>query len=607
MLFALAVTVAPRPSRAQFFSPGPLARPHTQLEGLEKCNKCHQEQKGLSARLCLDCHTELAGRVAKGAGFHGRLPAAKRDACQGCHPDHRGLSFAMVDWEGPRDKFDHRKTGWPLEGGHAKVKCDDCHQRRLIVDAAIRRMLDEQPKRTTQLGLSQRCDSCHFDEHRGQLGRECQKCHDEKAWKPQPGFDHQKTAFPLKGKHKDVDCARCHEALTDTRTAPNAFPAPRAATFMEMKPIDHKTCESCHEDPHKGSLGPQCASCHVETGWKIIKTAPDKDTSFHDKTKFPLRGGHIGVACKSCHGPFPGQPAKFKGLAFGACSDCHEDAHLGQIKPKPPAKVAACDSCHTVAAFAPVRYEREQHRDTAFPLEGAHGATACRGCHPFDEKLALRITAAVHKMLRERKRPELFSFVVMRPKKSARACAGCHEDVHRGQFAGNAGGVSAGDNCATCHKTTSFADLSFDHDKQSRFPLTGKHAKTPCAGCHKAERAGSGAAAVSFVRYKPIEIACARCHADVHQGQLVASRGKSRGCDYCHVTKSFKDSIFDHDDPHFTSYALDGKHENVKCEGCHPKLTLAGGVSTVRYRPVPRTCEGCHVDYHHGQFRGFEP
>jgi hypothetical protein len=632
---ALAVLAGARTARAQFFSPGPLARPHSGLEGLEKCSKCHQEQKGLAAKLCLDCHTELGARVAKGAGFHGRMQPAKRDLCQSCHPDHRGLDFSMIEWEGGRDRFDHQKTGWPLKGAHAKTRCDDCHQRALVVDPAVRRMLERLPKQTTQLGLSERCDSCHFDEHRGQLGRDCAKCHDEKAWKPEPGFNHQTTAFPLNGKHKDVACAKCHEALTDERFVATALPRPRAATFMEMKPIDHKTCESCHDDPHKGTLGPACASCHSEAGWKIIKTNKDQDTSFHDKTRFPLRGGHIGVACRSCHGPFPGQSAKFKGLAFGACSDCHEDAHLGQLKPKPPAKVVACEGCHTVNAFTPVRYELEQHAHTEFPLEGAHAAAACRGCHPIDDRLAARITAAVHKQLAQRKRPERFSFAVLHPKKSPNACALCHDDVHRGQFV-DEDGVN---DCAACHKTTSFTDLTFDHDKQSRFSLTGKHAETACAGCHKPETPRGGGAA--FVRYKPLGLACGGCHVDVHQGQFLAAapsaairpsgakgqlvasaaatavpaarpapangRRKARDCSFCHETSDFKQTTFDHNDRRFTTFALDGKHAKVRCAGCHPDVRVAEGITTVRYRPVPRACEDCHIDFHHGAFRGFEP
>ena len=287
-----------------------------------------------------------------------------------------------------------------------------------------------------------------------------------------------------------------------------------------MKPIDFETCESCHNDPHKGSLGPNCAGCHTEAGWKLIKN--NQDTAFHDNTQFPLRGGHVGVACRNCHGPFPGQPARFKGLAFAHCSDCHEDSHMGQLRAKPPAKVVACEGCHTVNAFVPARFELEQHQTTKFPLDGAHAAVACRGCHPIDPSLAARIPAAVRLRLHAHKRPERFSFALLHPKKTPLACNGCHEDVHRGQFTEatlgrkgeslriveNAGGRVEGarerDVCTTCHQTTSFADLTFNHDKDSRFPLTGKHATTPCGGCHRPQRVANGP---PVVRYKPLDVA----------------------------------------------------------------------------------------------------
>ena len=223
----------------------------------------------------------------------------------------------MVDWEGGRDRFDHQKTGWPLKGAHAKARCDDCHQPR--ADRRRRRSAacwKSSRKRKTLLGASSRCDACHFDEHRGELGRECQKCHNEAAWKPAPRSITRTRRFPLLGKHKGVACAKCHPNEIDEHFVATAFPKPRAASFMQMKPIEFKSCESCHDDPHKGTLGPACSSCHVEDGWKIIKADKGRDTAFHDKTKFPLRGGHVGVACRSCHGPFPGQPARFKGLAF---------------------------------------------------------------------------------------------------------------------------------------------------------------------------------------------------------------------------------------------------------------------------------------------------
>src|SRR4029079_10686662 len=137
--------------------------------------------------------------------------------------------------------------------------------------------------------------------------------------------------------------------------------------------------------------------------------------------------------------------------------------------------------------------------------------------------------------------------------------------------------------CAACHKTSSFSELTFDHDEQSRFPLTGKHAKTACAGCHTTERGGTA----TLVRYKPLAIACGSCHTDIHQGQflaassgaraqgqpagavLVAPRGgggarrKARECDFCHKTEDFKHTIFNYNDRRFTTYALDGKHQKV--------------------------------------------
>ena len=591
-------------AHAQFFSPGPLARPHAALEGLENCAKCHEQEKGLSARLCLDCHKELAGRVAKASGFHGHLSEPKRSECSACHPDHRGREASMIDWDPGREKFDHKKTGWPLAGAHAKAKCDDCHQRRLLVDGAILQMLQKQPKRTTMLGLSSRCDSCHFDEHRGQLGRDCAHCHKETEWKPTTTFNHQTTVFPLRGKHREIACAKCHPSIPDERTAADVFPKPRAMAFLQMKPIEHKTCESCHQDPHKGSFGGNCGSCHSEAGWKVIQTGGNKNATFHDKTRFPLRGGHVGVDCRSCHGPVPGRPAQFKGLPSARCSDCHQDAHFGQLRlpatGKPPPD---CATCHTVNAFSPARFELEQHASTKFPLDGAHAVASCRGCHVMDPKLEARVTPALHKKLKVERRRELFSLAVMRPKRSPDACAGCHEDVHRGQFAD----ATAKDNCARCHQTTSFTALTFNHNADSRYPLTGKHAQARCAGCHPSERLRGGQ---TMVRYKPLETGCARCHADVHRGQFAWSAkgaGPRRACEDCHQTGGFQQTLFSHNDPRFSAFALEGKHAQVACGRCHAPVVVAPGVTAVRYRPLPRDCENCHVDYHKGEFRGFEP
>lgn len=153
-------------ARADLFSPGDLAKAHSSLSGLGSCTKCHPVGGQLSQDACIDCHTELAGRIAKGAGFHGRIPTDKR-ACETCHHDHQGEAHEMIDY-GPQGEkgFNHQKTGWSLKGAHGPAKCNACHEPRLVQTTAIRTLMEKRPK--TKLGLSNACTACHFDEHRGQ-------------------------------------------------------------------------------------------------------------------------------------------------------------------------------------------------------------------------------------------------------------------------------------------------------------------------------------------------------------------------------------------------------------------------------------------------------
>jgi hypothetical protein len=417
---------------ADLLSPGPLARGHEKLEGIKNCTQCHEAGQQVSAQKCLDCHKELNARVQQKAGFHGKL---KDLTCNACHHEHQGKDFDLIEWpSGAQKTFDHTVTGFALRQKHAAVDCQKCHL------AA--------PK--TFLGAKTSCAQCHFDEHRGQLPSDCAKCHDEHGWKPAPGFSHAKADFVLRGAHVKVDCLKCHGHETDKAQK----------EFTRFKPVAHTRCTDCHQDPHQTRFGLDCERCHVEDSWTQVKSAGGGgERAFHEKTRYPLRGLHAQVACKDCHGPFPGKKAVFKGLAFDTCTACHSDAHQGQLK-------QTCDRCHDVDGFRPAHFEVKDHASTRYPLQGSHAAVACMLCHLQDKKPPAK----------------LVSRVLFHPQ--SQRCEDCHRDPHQGQLQRG---------CAACHQVTSFHDVKLDHDRDTRFALTGAHRKAACASAwHDAQSVLSG-------------------------------------------------------------------------------------------------------------------
>jgi hypothetical protein len=576
-------------AHADVFSPGPLAEGHAKLEGLNNCTQCHEAGERVSPQRCFVCHTEIQQRVAKKQGFHGRLSDAER-TCNLCHHDHQGRTFAMVDW-GKEGKagFDHARTGFALAGKHAPLKCEKCHLDRLIVDPEIRKLRTTKPGHETFLGVAVTCAACHFDEHRGQLRDSCMDCHTESEWKPAKRFNHARTDYPLKGKHAAVECLPCHLQERDPgfAQARASSPAPVSEVFSRYKPVAHGSCLDCHKDPHANRFGESCENCHGEQGWLVFKGVM-AEQAFHEKTRYPLRGAHVEVACKTCHGPFRGVKAVFKGLPFAHCTSCHVDAHLAQLA----GAGNACDRCHTVQGFRPARYEAQDH--TSWPLLGAHEAVACQHCHRVDQKLAAR-AVPVRAWLEKRRRKDEISLVQFHPAGKTSRCDACHADPHGGQFQKRV--QKAG--CSDCHEVAAWKSVRFDHDRETKFSLTAGHAKRACASCHMKEATG-------LVRYTPLPTGCASCHADVHAGQFALARRAPTDCTRCHSSADWKGTSFQHRPP-FTSYELQGKHVSVDCAGCHREVAVAPRVKATRYRGVPTSCEGCHVDVHRGAFRGFEP
>ncbi|HEX5718516.1 MAG TPA: cytochrome c3 family protein [Thermoanaerobaculia bacterium] len=471
----LALFLASAPLAAQL-SPGKLSQPHAKLEGSANCLKCHQAGQGVAPSKCLDCHTAI-----KSSRLHAR---PEYRACQTCHIEHHGREFQLIDW-GKKGQagFDHRLTGWPLQGAHAKQACQSCHR----------------PPKKTFLGLSPTCRSCHEDEHRGQFAQKaCVSCHTTAAWKPLVKLDH--SVFPLTGLHQKVACASCHPG-------------------GQFKGIQHQSCSSCHKDPHQGRFGATCQQCHSTTGWKT--------TGFdHSRTGFPLTGQHKTVACASCH-----KSGKLTKLAHQRCTDCHKDPHQGRLG-------TSCQQCHSTTGWNGAKVD---HDRTRFPLRGAHQKVSCQSCHTSGRSLRFA---------------------------KFQACADCHKNVHAGQIASSA--------CESCHTLAGFSPSTFTMDRHQKtgFPLQGAHLAVPCISCHKKNASG-------VVRFNWESTECQACHGDPHKGQLVQA-----GCQSCHSVQGWARVTFDHDRQ--SRFKLEGAHARLPCAKCH-------GKNPVRFKPLPITCEGCHL------------
>ncbi len=573
-------------------SPGPLARAHRELEGTLKCTQCHGTGKDAMPARCAACHKDVGWLAARNRGFHGS-PAVKGKSCASCHPDHAGPDFQLVKWpEGTASRFDHRKAGWALEGSHRKIECEKCHVATYRASPAARLAAGGKSNWT---GLEQTCTSCHEDIHRGALGETCTGCHDAGQWTVTPGFQHDTTAYPLTGKHRDVECDKCHatERLPLKRD-------PRGNPIPIYRPVPAQSCGTCHADVHKGAFGSNCSACHNTKGFSEITATRGFD---HARTEFPLRGRHAVVKCADCHKDFTSEPGRRPPAE--TCATCHRvDPHAGTATLA--GKAADCAACHGEAGFSPGVFPAERHNQTRYPLEGKHALVRCADCHRREPAGSASRWGAAR--------------VVIRP--SFDACNVCHADQHGGQLAAR----SDRGECAACHKPAGWKPSGFDRTAHARtsLPLDGRHAELDCRACHGDARKGlrplPNAARLGKARFAltGLETGCAECHADPHAGRFEpqGARPVAGGCAACHDARAFAPAAVDVARHQAFSFPLSGAHRATLCQACHrdmiPRTDRPAGSTLVaagRAMAAPRfearsDCVGCHAEQspHGNQF-----
>lgn len=505
-------------------SPGDLAEVHAHLEGISKCTLCHELGNNVTNEKCLDCHTEIKTRVSQNTGYHASSEI-KGKACASCHNDHHGRNFQIIRFN--TEQFDHQLTGYELLGAHKTAKCEECHQKKYIADPQLKE------KQKTFLGLGTSCLNCHEDFHQKTLSEHCADCHDFNKFRPAPKFDHNKSAFVLRGKHNEVDCIKCHPMV-----------AQGGRELQQFKGVEFNNCTNCHKDVHNNKFGQDCKSCHNEESFFVIKSMEQFD---HSKTNFKLTGSHQRLDCKKCHKTKYTDPIKHE-----RCDDCHTDYHEKQFVKN--GKTPDCKDCHTVFEFRGSTYTIDQHNAGVFPLEGAHMATPCFVCHLKDNKWKF--------------------------KQIGKTCVDCHKDIHLNYISPEYYPESS---CNSCHSVESWRYIQFDHSK-TKYNLLGAHQKQSCRACHF-KRVENGD---NNQKFKGLSTDCVSCHQDVHEGQFAIN--DNTDCSRCHINDHWKPEKFDHNN---TRFPLDGRHANVACFKCHKQLVINERKVT-QYKLEEFKCENCH-------------
>lgn len=364
--------------------------------------------------------------------------------------------------------------------------------------------------------------------------KECKECHTDHKGREfdivgldTDTFNHNKTNFSLEGKHRSINCINCHkQAVTGIKEVDTTQPAAKTQTKTQTKTYSYRLeefqCQNCHGDqsPHNEQIKDSCDSCHGSDQWQEINYD-------HDATDFQLNGSHQTTACQDCH-----IKEQYKDIGK-ECNSCHaiDDSHRQRFGQK-------CADCHNEEKWTDSFFDHD--RDTEYKLLFSHRETTCKACHTEP--------AATQKLVTE--------------------CIGCHrpDDIHNGNH---------GEQCADCHTEKSWSTSQFDHDKNTDFPLTGKHREASCSTCHNQQQDN-----------KTAGVECVDCHrlADPHQ------QSQGDDCQQCHNSNSWTKTLFSHE---LVKFPLIGMHRQLSCEDCH---------ITTNYSDTDNDCSSCHKsdDYHDG-------
>ena len=382
----------------------------------------------------------------------------------------------------------------------------------------------------------------------GHFKGECALCHSARGWNKlslKPRFDHGVYGMALTGAHASNDCKSCHTSVDFTSVRPQ--------------------CVTCHEDPHRGENGADCAHCHGTRSF--TDRAPM--VRLHQLTQFPLTEAHTTVACESCHKPSAQGQMQYKGTSV-ACASCHMDNYRSA---KAPDHVTMgfptdCKSCHKnmqdwrSASFAFAKFGSTDFTHPAsFPLTNAHAGRQCDDCHKGNYISLVNNCYSCHQTM-------------------ARSYDNVTNPIHTAPSFGTSNAA-----CLGCHNTVAWQPSLFAHP--AAFPLTNAHAGRQCVACH-----GTGV-------YTGTSVTCISCHQNSSPGYASATNPvheptnfPTSTCTGCHNTVAWRPaSLFTHPG----GFPMLGNHSRAvrQCDDCH---------STIGYtaKSSDSDCITCHANSNPG-------
>ncbi len=439
-----------------------------------------------------------------------------------------------------------------------RAACSTCH-------APIERQLAAQVGFHGQLPMAADCARCHTEHHGHNSAPYTPETFALAGFQGRDAFDHRGLDFRLEGVHTRLECVACHPAA-DAPTGALALESPDGLRFLGLS----QACAACHDDPHAGRFGLDCASCHGQ------ERPFAEAAAFVHTSAFELSGAHAGLSCVTCHPRGSEREIEAyagRDLPVRGCAECHVSPHSPAFLTQGPAGCAVCHQAEPrgfeVGARAPTL---AAHTAIGAPLVGFHAALDCVACHA-----------------------DGVAYELAHPGRSFAHCAACHTDPHRGQLGDPLTEPAA---CARCHtETAPFEQHTFDRAAHAAagFELDGAHANLACAACHSDAPLG----------FRATPSSCAACHSDPHAGHFA----EAQDCSSCHSTATFRDARQGFEHARWTGFELDGAHAALACSTCHPAEVGGRALGSVAAVFLPgesrenlQACTACHRDVHEGAF-----